>query len=235
MPSETIARVAMISGARRGIGAEIATALARAGWRLSLGARDPASLTPPDGADALVHRFDARDPDSERLWAEATAERFGRIDAVIANAGIMIPKTVIAADDADLDDLIQVNVKSPLRLVRAAWPHLVASGHGRVVTIASLSGKRVKSATSGLYAVSKFAALALTHAIRHAGWDEGVRATAICPGFVATDMAAGLTSRPAESLTQPRDVARIVAFLLDLPDTASIAEIPINSTLEESW
>lgn len=229
------ARVAMISGAGRGIGAEIAAALARAGWRLSLGARDPASVIPPDGADALVHRFDARDPDSERLWAEATAERFGRIDAVIANAGIMIPKTVIAADDADLDDLIQVNVKSPLRLVRAAWPHLVASGHGRVVTIASLSGKRVKSATSGLYAVSKFAALAMTHAIRHAGWDEGVRATAVCPGFVATDMAAGLTNRPPENLTQPQDVARIVAFLLDLPDTASIAEIPINSTLEESW
>lgn len=231
--TDATARVAMISGAGRGIGAEIATALAHAGWRLSLGARDPTRLTPPDGA--LAHRFDARDPDSERLWVEATAERFGRIDAVIANAGIMIPKSVIAADDADLDDLIQVNVKSPLRLVRAAWPHLVASGHGRVVTIASLSGKRVKSATSGLYAVSKFAALAMTHAIRHAGWDQGVRATAICPGFVATDMAAGLANRPPEAMTQPQDVARIVAFLLDLPDTASIAEIPINSTLEESW
>jgi NADP-dependent 3-hydroxy acid dehydrogenase YdfG len=225
----------MISGAGRGIGAEIAAALARAGWRLSLGARDPARLTPPSGADALAYRFDAHDPASERLWVEATAERFGRIDAVIANAGIMIPKSVIAADDADLDDLIQVNVKSPLRLVRAAWPHLVASGHGRVVTIASLSGKRVKSADSGLYAVSKFAALALTHAIRHAGWDDGVRATAVCPGYVATDMAAALTDRPPETMTQPQDVARIVAFLLDLPDTASIAEIPINSTLEESW
>lgn len=229
----TDARVAMISGASRGIGAEIAAALARAGWRLSLGARNPASLKPPDGA--LAYPFDARDPRSERIWAKATVERFGRIDAVIANAGIMIPKTVIAADDADLDELIQVNVKSPLRLVRAAWPHLVASGHGRVVTIASLSGKRVKSAGSGLYAVSKFAALALTHAIRHAGWNEGVRATAICPGFVATDMAAGLANRPPEAMTQPQDVARIVAFLLDLPDTASIAEIPINSTLEDSW
>jgi len=233
--TDPAARVAMISGASRGIGSEIAAALARAGWRLSLGARNPAQLTPPPGADALAHRFDARDPASEKLWVAATAERFGRIDAVIANAGIMIPKTVIAADDEDLDDLIQVNVKSPLRLVRAAWPHLVASGHGRVVTIASLSGKRVKSAGSGLYAVSKFAALAMTHAIRHAGWDEGVRATAICPGFVATDMAAATTSRPPEGMTQPQDVARIVAFVLDLPGTASIAEVPINSTLEDSW
>lgn len=234
MHREADARVAMISGAGRGIGAAIARRLADAGWRLSLGVRDPARVTDAPGGDAtLVHAFDARDRRSERVWAEATAERFGRIDAVIANAGIMIPKTVIEASDADLTDLLEVNVQSPLRLVRAAWPWLTASGRGRVVTIVSLSGKRVKSARSGLYAVSKFAAMALTHAIRHAGWDQGVRATAVCPGFVATDMAYGITDRSPEQMTQPDDLARIVAFLLDLPDTASIAEIPINSTLEE--
>jgi NAD(P)-dependent dehydrogenase (short-subunit alcohol dehydrogenase family) len=157
----------------------------------------------------------------------------GRIDAVIANAGVMIPKTVIEADDKDLDLLFQVNVRSPLRLVRAAWPWLTQSGRGRVVTLVSLSGKRVKSARSGLYAASKFAALAMTHAIRHAGWDLGVRATAICPGFVATDMAAGLTDRAPDDMTQPGDVARLVGMVLDLPNTASVAEIPINSTLEE--
>jgi NAD(P)-dependent dehydrogenase (short-subunit alcohol dehydrogenase family) len=224
-------RVAMISGANRGIGAAVAQALVEAGWRLSLGVRDPSQLVA--GADVLVQRFDARVRGSERAWAEATAARFGRIDAVIANAGIMIPKTVLEAEDAELDDLLEVNVKSPLRLVRAAWPWLAASGRGRVVTIVSLSGKRVKTARSGLYAVSKFAAMALTHAIRQAGWDAGVRATAVCPGFVATDMAFGLTNRAAHDMTQPEDLARIVAFLLELPNTASVAEIPINSTLEE--
>jgi NAD(P)-dependent dehydrogenase (short-subunit alcohol dehydrogenase family) len=102
-----------------------------------------------------------------------------------------------------------------------------------VVTLVSLSGKRVKSARSGLYAMSKFAALAMTHAIRHAGWDQGVRATAICPGFVATDMAISLADRAPEDMTQPGDVARLVGMVLDLPNTASVAEIPINSTLEE--
>ena len=227
-------RVALISGANRGIGAAIAAHLAGAGWRLSLGVRKPERFAaPPGGAATLVCRYDAEDTASEAAWVEATVGRFGRIDAVVANAGVMIPKTVIEAEDEDLDLLFQVNVRSPLRLVRAAWPWLTRSGHGRVVTLVSLSGKRVKSARSGLYAASKFAALAVTHAIRHEGWDRGVRATAICPGFVATDMATALSDRAPEDMTQPKDVARLVAMVLDLPNTASVAEIPINSTLEE--
>jgi NADP-dependent 3-hydroxy acid dehydrogenase YdfG len=183
---------------------------------------------------AQVQRYDAQDRTSEAAWVDAAVERFGRIDAIVANAGIMIPKTVIEAEDEDLDALFEVNVKSPLRLVRAAWPQLVACGRGRVVTIVSLSGLRVKTPRSGLYSVSKFAALALTHAVRQTGWDEGVRAVAVCPGFVVSDMSAAVTDRPPETMTQPDDLARIVAFLLDLPNTASIATLPINSTLEES-
>jgi len=224
-------RVAMISGANRGIGAAIAAHLADLGWQLSLGVRQPGRMTAPP--DTLICRYDADDTTSEAAWAGATADRFGRIDAVIANAGMIIPKTVIEADDRDLDALFQVNVRSPLRLVRAAWPWLTRSGRGRVVTLVSLSGKRVKTARSGLYATSKFAALAVTHAIRHAGWELGVRATAICPGFVATDMSVGLTDRAPEEMTQPADIARLVGMVLDLPNTASVAEIQINSTLEE--
>src|SRR4051812_47071163 len=102
-------RVAMISGANRGIGAAIAAHLGERGWSLSLGVR----RTEPGGSSALVHRYDARDTASESAWVQATTERFGRIDAVIANAGIMIPKTVIEAEDQDLDLLFQVNVRSP--------------------------------------------------------------------------------------------------------------------------
>jgi NAD(P)-dependent dehydrogenase (short-subunit alcohol dehydrogenase family) len=109
---------------------------------------------------------------------------------------------------------------------------LVRSGRGRFILLASLSGKRVKTARAGIYSMSKFAALALAHAVRHAGWDDGVRATAICPGFVATDMAA-LSDRRPEEMTQPTDLAAIVAMLLDLPNSASVAEFPVNSVLEE--
>jgi NAD(P)-dependent dehydrogenase (short-subunit alcohol dehydrogenase family) len=223
----------MISGGNRGIGAAITTALAERGWLLSLGVRTPDRVAAT--GDRLVQRYDAREPGSERAWVAATAARFGRIDAVVNNAGIMIPKSVVEATDPDLDAILEVNVKAPLRLVREAWPHLTASGEGRVVTIVSLSGKRVKTAGSGLYAVSKFAALGLAHAIRHAGWEKGVRSTALCPGLVATDMARGITSVPPEAMTRPEDLARIVALVLELPNTASVAEIPVNALLDESY
>jgi NAD(P)-dependent dehydrogenase (short-subunit alcohol dehydrogenase family) len=223
-------RVALVSGGNRGIGASIVQALVEHGWDVSVGIRRPRSL--PNAAQ--VQRYDAQDRTSEAAWVAAAVERFGRIDAIIANAGIMIPKTVIEAEDEDLDALLEVNVKSPLRLIRAAWPQLVASGRGRVVTIVSLSGLRVKTPRSGLYSVSKFAALALTHAVRQTGWDDGIRAVAVCPGFVVSDMSAAVTDRAPETMTQPDDLARVVAFVLDLPNRASIATLPINSTLEES-
>ena len=228
-------RVALVTGGNRGIGAAVAKALTADGWTVSIGARRPDQVPADLRERCHVQSYDANDRQSERAWVKAVGERFGRIDAVVANAGIMIPKSVIEADDADLDALLDINVKAPLRLARAAWPYLVASGKGRVATIVSLSGKRVKSARSGLYSVSKFAALALSHAIRHAGWDQGIRSVAICPGFVATDMAFGLTDKPAGKMTDPTDVARIVALALDLPNTASIVEIPINSSLDDSY
>ena len=231
MSSGRGAKVAMVSGASRGIGAAIAAALTTGGWSVSLGVRRPEATA--GGERRLVCRFDALDPASEALWVARTVERYGRIDAVVHNAGITVPKTMLEADDEDFDLLFGVNVKSPLRLTRAAWPYLVAS-RGKVVTIASLSGKRVKSVDSSFYALSKFAAVGLAHGLRQCGKEAGVRSTAICPGFVATDMVAprGLDMT---QITQPADIARIVHLVLELPPTASISEIPVSWTVEENF
>lgn len=228
-------RVALVSGASRGIGDSIAAELLRQGWSVSLGMRHPAM---PDWAavhEDRVHliAYNADDPSSEARWVDAAVARFGRIDALIANAGIMIPKTVIEADDADIDAMMSVNLKAPRRLAKAAWDALCSTGRGRVIILASLSGKRVKSAGAGSYSLSKFAAVALAHGIRQAGFDHGVRATAVCPGFVATDMASALTDRPVDLMTQPGDLARIIAMLLTLPNSASVAEFAVNCQLEE--
>ncbi len=221
----------MISGASRGIGAAIAHELHSAGWALSLGARSP--ITQPAGPAVLTRHYDALEPGSEVAWAQATLARFGRIDAVVHNAGIHSRKTLLEADDAEFDALFGVNVKAPLRLTRAIWPELAAR-RGKIVTIASLSGKRAKSPGSSFYALSKFAAVGLAHGLRQCGKESGVRSTAICPGFVATEMAAG-ASIPPEDLTQPSDVARIVRLVLELPATASISEIPVNWTVEDCY
>jgi NADP-dependent 3-hydroxy acid dehydrogenase YdfG len=229
-------RVVLVSGANRGIGRAIAEELYSQGYFLSLGARDPDRLVPllgqMDAAKVLGHEFQARDSASAATWVAATVERFGRIDAVVNNAGVVHSFKVDDPDEAKLDEMWEVNVKAPLRLIRAALPHLRQAGSGRVVNVVSLSGKRVKSAEIGGYAMTKHAAAALTNALRHAGWDDGIRATSICPGLVATDMTAEVTTVSREEMIQPAAIAQLVATVLSLPNSASVAEIPINCVLE---
>ena len=226
-------RVALVSGAGRGIGRAIAEHLRAEGWRVSLGLRgDVEGLS--EGGPVHLHRYDAT-AGGEEAWVAAALERFGRIDAVIANAGIIVPRSVIEIEDADLDAMWEVNVKAPRRLAKAAFPALAVSGRGRIVVVASLSGKRVKSVGSSAYAVTKHAALALAHGLRQCGFDQGIRATALCPGFVATDMARGLTDRDAAEMTDPADLAGLVATVLNLPNSASVAELSVNCQAEELY
>lgn len=225
--------VVMISGASRGIGAATAEAMLDAGWAVSLGMRD-ISASRFSGASVLNCRYDALDPQSERDWVSETVARFGGIDGLVLNAGIMMKKTVLEATDDDFDMMFAVNVKSPMRLSQLAWPHLEKKP-GRIVVMSSLSGKRVRSAGAGLYGMSKFALTALSQALRQCGKESGVRSTAICPSYVATDMAQGLTSTSDAELTQPEDIATIIRTVLSLPPSASIAEVPVNWTVEECY
>jgi NAD(P)-dependent dehydrogenase (short-subunit alcohol dehydrogenase family) len=225
-------RVALVSGAGRGLGAAIAERLAAEGWTLSLGLRDP-FRRPDTLASAFVHRFDADEPATAPAWVEATAARFGRIDALVNNAGILRLVDFEKGTEEDLDALWAVNVKAPFRLIRAALPHLRRAGQGRIVNIASTDAKRYRQGTSVGYAMTKHALLAMTQAARFAGWEDGVRATALCPGAIDTDLIAdlpGVTPR-ADRLT-PATVAGLVATILSLPNQASLPELVVNTRLE---
>ncbi|MBD3625562.1 MAG: SDR family NAD(P)-dependent oxidoreductase [Rhodobacteraceae bacterium] len=224
----------MISGASRGIGAAIAAEMLAAGWDLSLGLRNPADSPLPASDRVMACRYDATDPESERAWVEATGAKLGRLDGLVLNAGILSRHSVLEATDDEFDHLFSVNVKSPMRLAQLAWP-LLERGPGRIVTIASLSGKRVKSPGSGLYALSKFALVGLTHALRQAGRESGVRATAICPSFVATDMGRAASGTDGSDKTRPEDIARITRTVLELPASASVSEIPVHWDVEDCF
>ena len=229
-------RVVLVSGANRGIGRAVAETLYAFGSTVSLGARDTdalAALTAGWDAERLhLARYDAADWSTHAAWVEGTASRFGRIDGLVNNAGMNSLMTIRTAEEAALDEVWAVNVKAPLSMIRCALPHLEASGAGRIVNVASLSGKRVRN-DNVAYAMSKFAVVALTHATRRLGWEKGVRATALCPSFVRTDMVAGLTAFPAEKMTAPADLAQLVATVLALPNTASVAELLVNCVLED--
>lgn len=229
-----MARVALLSGGGRGLGAAIATRLLADGWSLSLGLRD-VSQAKQFGLEGRVQAvpFDANDPQSAQAWVAAAAERFGQIDALVNNAGIMHMVDFDRGTEDDLDAMWQVNVKAPFRLIRAALPHLRKTGQGRVINIASTDAKRYRQGTSVGYSMTKHALLSMTQAVRAAAWDDGVRATAICPGAIDTDLlanVAGATPKP-DRLT-PETVAGMVAFILSLPNQASVPELIANTRLE---
>ena len=226
-------RVVMISGANRGIGLATAKSLAEKGYSLSLGARNPESV-PLDQipGDPQVVRWDATDAATSTAWAQAASDRFGRIDAVVMNAGVELGGDLETGDEAAFDAMWDVNFKGPLRLVRAVLPALRASGHGRVVNVVSLAGKRVLRHEILGYSASKFAALSLTHAVRRSGWDDGVRATAVCPGMVDTDMIAGIPIAEGQFTIAPETIAETIAYALSLPNEAVVAEVLVNSRFE---
>ncbi len=224
-------RVIMISGANRGIGLAIARTLYDAGYSLSLGARNPTSLADVTDGWAperlMTGVYDAEDQETHRQWVAATVERLGRLDGLVNNAGMMEDVSVDDEKDEALDRMWAVNVKAPLSMTRTALPHLRRSGAGRIVNVASLAGKAVYGSGIG-YSMTKFAAVALSHATRHAGWEDGVRCTALCPGYVATDMTANVQTVAHDQMIAPGDLASIVLTLLSLSNTASIAELVIN-------
>jgi NAD(P)-dependent dehydrogenase (short-subunit alcohol dehydrogenase family) len=233
-------RVALVSGGGRGLGAAIAGRLLADGYAVSIGARRPEAA-----AEAFANaprerfhaaRFDADAAETAADWVAAAHDRFGRIDALVNNAGILRMVDFERGDEDDLDAMWRVNAKAPFRLVRAALPHLRASGRGRIVNIASTDGKRYRDTTTSLgYVMTKHALVAMTHAARFAGWADGVRATAICPGAIETDMIAGLAgATPPGQRLSAETVADVVAFVLSLPNEASVPELVANTRLEST-
>lgn len=229
-------RVVMVSGAGRGIGRAIAERLHADGYALSLGLRDPSLLADwgKGRENVLIHPYEARDRAVAAQWVEATVARFGRLDGVVANAGIIERFAFDRPDEDALDAMWDVNVKAPYRLIVAALPHLRRSGAGRIVTVVSLAGLRFGGGSPG-YAMTKHATMALTQIARQFAWKDGVRATAICPGSTNTDFIAANRPGAPETLTQPSEIAEIVARVIALPNTASVAYIPVNYTAESKY
>lgn len=221
-------RVVMVSGASRGLGHAITTRLLESGFTVSAGVRNPDAIPAQDRLS--IHRYDAEEAGSAEAWVAATQKKHGRIDALVNCAGINPRIKVMDEGEEDLDRMWRINVKGPLRVTRAAAPSLIKSGQGRVINVASLAGRRVGSNVG--YAMTKFAVVALTHGIRQELWDSGVRATALCPGYIATDMTIGETEVTREEMTQPDDLAQMVETLLCLPNNLSVAELLVNCRKE---
>jgi 3-hydroxybutyrate dehydrogenase len=220
---------ALITGAASGIGRAIAERLVDDGWEVLAVdlAPDPEGPGEPFAADLATR-------EGNRAAVDAAVEQFGGVDALVANAGFQHVSPFDAFDEDRWDALLAVLLTSPFLLARYAWPHLRASGEGRIVVVASVHGIVASPFKAG-YVAAKHGAVGLVKSLALEGAEHGIRATALCPGFVRTPLVQaqvtalaahrGITEEAAlhdvllepqalKELIEPDEVANVAAFLL---------------------
>ena len=235
--SQLTGKVAVVTGTSRGIGASIARALAAQGAKLGLASRSGDDL---GIADAVALPTDVRDRAQVQALVDATVERHGGLDILVANAGVGAYGPLVDLDPAHLDEMIDTNVKGVIYAASAAVPHLIARGGGDLVSVASEAGRRGLP-NEAVYCASKFAQVGFTRALDHELRPHGIRCTNVCPGGVATDFAMedgrGRTPEMPElaGMMDSQDVTDAVLFVLTRPRGHRILELAMRPMTEESW
>jgi NAD(P)-dependent dehydrogenase (short-subunit alcohol dehydrogenase family) len=222
-------KVAVVTGASKGIGLAIASALAEFGARVVVSSRKQDAVDAAareirqHGGDAVGVATHVGDVAALHRLVERTRELFGGIDIVVNNAAANpYFGPILRADDAVFDKIMAVNVKAPLELAKAAHPSMLQRGGGSVVNIASVGGLRPERML-GLYSVSKAALISLTKVLA-VEWAPRVRANVICPGLVRTKFSAALWQDenilrdfmarvPLKRVAEPEEIAPLAVFL----------------------
>jgi 3-hydroxybutyrate dehydrogenase len=240
-------RAALVTGAGSGIGRAITERLAGDGWQvLAVDLKpDPDGPGEPFAADLTTR-------DGNRAAVDAALERFGRLDAIVPNAGFQHVAPVAEFPEDRWDALVSLLLTSPFLLARYAWPALVEAGEGRIVVIASVHGLVASPFKAG-YVSAKHGVMGLVKTLALEGAKDGITASAVCPGFVRTPLVEAQIADQAKAhgmpedrvleevivaphavkrLIEPSEVADVVAFLLG-PSGRAFTGAPV--TLDLGW
>lgn len=187
------APVALVTGASSGIGASVARRLAREGFRLVIGARREEQLGTVAqelrgaGAQVLDLPLDVRQRDSIAAFVAAAKERFGRVDLLVANAGIGGGGRMARMTDEEIAAMVETNFLGVVHAVRSVLPDMLARGRGQIIVIASIAGA-IPIPGLVLYSATKAGLIGLCTGLRREVGHKGVAVSAILPGFIATEM-----------------------------------------------
>jgi NADP-dependent 3-hydroxy acid dehydrogenase YdfG len=228
-------KVALVTGASGGIGAAVARSLHEAGASVGLISRRGEDL----GLErALGVACDVRDRGAVESATAEVVERFGGLHIAVANAGVGSYGPFLELDPEELEAMIDVNLKGTLYTAAATLPHLIESGEGDFVSLASVAGVRAFPGEA-VYNASKFGQVGFTRALDHELRERGVRSTCICPGGVHTGFAIGTGREEGdpelEAMLSPDEVADVVMFAVTRPRAMRILTTTFRPMSEGSW
>jgi len=227
-------KVALVTGASRGIGLAIAKTLASMGAKISICARDSGKLVfeaaelERHGVKVLPIPADVTRPADITALVQKTEQALGPIEILVNNAGIGVFGPIQDASEKDWDSVLDTNLKSVFLLSRAVAPGMISRRSGHIVNIASLAGKNAFAGGS-IYCASKWGLLGLTQCMAEDLRPFGIRVSAVCPGSVNTDFSPP-SSKDPQKMLQPDDVAHAVAAIVTQAPQSFISEVLLRPT-----
>ncbi|NLJ41822.1 MAG: SDR family oxidoreductase [Clostridiales bacterium] len=234
-------KVALITGASRGIGKAIATDLAKAGIRLALNSSTEKSIEETRrelvklGAEILSCPGDLADSGTPEVLIDRVVGHFGGIDILINNAGVAIPKPIVETSIEEWDLHMAVNARAPFLLSRGAIPYLKKSDAATIINISSVVGYK-GYINQGAYTASKHALMGITKVLAQEVHQDDIRVYTIAPGGVFTDMVSKM--RPdldTSELIKPKEISDIIMFILTHRGNAMIDQINVHRFSNTPW
>ncbi|UOQ52658.1 3-ketoacyl-ACP reductase [Hymenobacter cellulosivorans] len=230
-------KIALVTGAGKGIGRAVALALAQEGVQVALLARSAEQLRAvaqeieAQGGRAVVVAADVADRAAVEAAVAQVLEQLGTIDILINNAGIGTFAKLVDMEPAEWEKIIQVNLLGTYYTTRAVLPQMIARETGDIINIASTAGQR-GAATTSAYSASKFAILGLTESLMQEVRKQNIRVSALTPSTVATELAISnkLTDGNPDKVMQPEDLAEFIVSQLKLNRRIFIKEAGMWST-----
>lgn len=231
MKPELKGKVALITGASRGIGRSTAIKLAENQMKLALVARNEKGLQETQklceeaGGEAKIFPFDLSKTDNIHQLVEDVYKKFHSLSVLINNAGIYTRGKSDSCNLEEWDQVIDINLRSIIHLNRHALPHVEKNDWGAIINISSIAGK-MSHRGAGIYCTSKHGLMGYSGCLFEDVRDKNIKVTAICPGYVNTDMPSGKLD--FNKMIQPDDIAETILYILQLPLTACPTEIIIR-------